>query len=176
MNDLKVCYGEIKDITVCAKLFDSAREYFKNNGIDQWQDIPTYPNEDSVKNDISDDAWFVVKEMLTDKIVACFMTKVCIDPTYETPLVTGSWLTNATQYGVVHRVAVNNAYKGKGVGNVIMQFAQQHVKGKGALSLKCDTHEQNKSMHNLLIKNGFKVCGNMVLPSGAPRIAYEKVF
>ena len=40
---------------------------------------------------------------------------------------------------------------------------------------RIDTHNDNHSMQKFLYKNGFALCGNIILKSGAPRIAFEKI-
>ncbi len=175
MNNIIITLCKEQDILQCTQLFDDARQYFKVNNIDQWQENCKYPNEETLKADIESQALFIVRHMQLNYIIACFMTNVQKDETYEPPLITGAWRTSGTKYGVLHRVAVKSNFKGTGLGEKIVNFATENAHGSGAKSIRCDTHADNKSMHKMLIKNGFVVCGNMLLPSGAPRVAYEKI-
>ncbi len=164
-----------EDFEQCISLYSNARAYFKENGIDQWQDDEDYPGALSIAHDSEKNALYTVKSVDSKQVLACFMACVEVDETYTPPLVTGNWLTNGTKYGVLHRVAVRNDMKGTGLGKVIMDFIAKDAAMQGASSLRCDTHEHNASMNRLLMKSGFDVCGDMTLPGGAPRIAYEKM-
>ena len=44
------------------------------------------------------------------------------------------------------------------------------------LSIRIDTHEDNKPMRRFLEKCGFKFCGIIYLEDGSKRLAYEKLF
>ncbi len=173
--NLLVREGYIQNFDDTLKLFADAREYFKKSGIDQWQEEPIYPNKETLENDKNMNAWFVVENTQTGEILATFMTKVLKDITYEKELITGKWALSGKDYGVLHRVAVKNSAKGLGLGTVIVNFAKQHTLKSGGASLRCDTHSDNASMLRMLIKNNFTKCGDMILPSGAPRIAFELI-
>ena len=41
--------------------------------------------------------------------------------------------------------------------------------------LRADTHEDNKIMQKVVLKNGFQETGIIYVEDGTPRIAYEKV-
>ncbi len=163
------------DLQQCVQLYNSAREYFKAAGIDQWQGNTNHPGELSIKKDSADNVLFTVKRNNENDVFACFMARVGTDETYVPPLVSGAWLTSGTPYAALHRVAVNNDEKGKGIGKVIIDFVREKAVKDGAVSLRCDTHENNKAMRRMLEKNGFEQCGEMLLPCGSPRIAYELV-
>ncbi len=168
--------GNNNDIGDALQFFANARKYMNSSGIDQWQQNPPYPNEGSLKQDASDNAWYVVQKSEDDTgIVATFMTATMVDETYEAPLVSGEWKTSGTKYAVLHRVAVCESAKGQGIGCAIVVFTCKKAAQTGAVSVRCDTHADNKSMRRMLEKNGFDYCAQMKLPDGAPRVAYELV-
>ena len=75
-------------------------------------------------------------------------------------------------YICVHRISVDNEYKGKGLASTILDqvvamYPDYH-------SVRMDTHHDNLSMQSFLTKYGFKYCGEITLKSGALRRAYEK--
>ena len=47
------------DLIEVIKIINQAKQYFKNEGIDQWQD--GYPNEDSIINDINQHEAYVLE-------------------------------------------------------------------------------------------------------------------
>jgi RimJ/RimL family protein N-acetyltransferase len=46
---------------------------------------------------------------------------------------------------------------------------------KGILSIKADTHKDNRAMQKALYKNGFQYCGIIYLEDNSERIAFEKI-
>ena len=86
----------------------------------------------------------------------------------------GDWLTN-DRYAVIHRVAVDNSYKGLGISSKIIKYVELLCLDKEVSSIKVDTHEQNMSMQKLLEKNSFVYCGKIYLEDGSSRIAFEKI-
>ena len=78
------------------------------------------------------------------------------EPTYDV-IYKGEWSTNK-DYVVVHRFAVRNEYKGKGVAKYIFDY----VKNKYDY-IRVDTHPDNKSMIKCLYNNGFTYRGEIFL-------------
>ena len=76
---------------------------------------------------------------------------------------------------MIHRIAVDNRYKGTGLSSDIIKEVEQLCLEKGVHSIKVDTHQDNKSMQKLLQKNNFTSCGIIYVEDGSPRIAFEKV-
>ena len=162
--------SRIEDIPEMMEIVRQAQEYFKSKDIDQWQD--GYPNEENLRGDIEADESYVM--LLDGKIVATTAISFRGESTYD-KIYEGNWLSNG-KYGVVHRVAVSNKHKGKGLSHEIMKFSQNMCKELGYNSIKIDTHRDNFVMRGLLEKNGFEYCGVILLEDGAERVAYEKVF
>lgn len=158
-----------EDIPEIMEIIKEAQEYFKSKGINQWQD--GYPNENNLKEDILADESYVI--LINGKIIATAAISFRGESTYD-KIYNGEWLSNR-KYGVIHRVAVSNNYKGKGISNEIIKFSEIKCKEHGIFSIKIDTHEENFVMRGLLEKNGFEYCGIIILEDGAERVAYEKL-
>ena len=86
----------------------------------------------------------------------------------------GKWL-NSGDYAVIHRIAVNEKYKGNGIASDIIKEVENLCKENKVNSIKIDTHKDNISMQKLLEKNDFKYCGIIYLEDGSQRIAFEKI-
>ena len=97
-----------EDIQGSMALIDQAKAFLKNKGVDQWQD--GYPEEQDIAGDIAAEKGYVLTDG-DDMIAYC-----CIDfggePAYEG--LKGQWLADGP-YVVIHRMAVSDAYKGKGL-------------------------------------------------------------
>jgi len=156
------------DINNIMKIIRQAQAYFKEQGIDQWQN--GYPNSETISNDIEDKNSYVL--LKDNKIVATAAVSFDGESTYDS-IYEGEWITN-NEYAVIHRIAVDNTYKGLGLSSEIIKNVEQLCLTKGVHSIKIDTHEENISMQNLLKKNKFKYCGIIYLEDRGKRIAFEK--
>lgn len=157
--------GKISDINDIFVIIDQAKEFLKEQNINQWQD--NYPNINTITEDIELDRLYVVKE--NDLVVGLFVV-VEYEPTYDV-IYDGSWYDDSP-YIAVHRIAVLNDYKGKGVANCIFNYLKQKYN-----HIRVDTHRNNINMQRCLIKNNFKYCGIIYLnknsESDKERLAYE---
>ncbi len=158
-----IARATINDLDKIMEIIDEAKEYLKSQNIDQWQD--GYPNRDVLANDINNKNLFVVKE---DEIMGLF----CLsdyEETYDT-IYDGKWNSD-THYVVVHRIALENKYKGRGVA----KFIFDEIK-KTYPYIRVDTHRENLSMQKCLKNNGFKYCGIIYLKRGnAERLAFDYI-
>lgn len=156
---------KLNDINRVMEIINQAKQYFKNNNIDQWQE--GYPNEESIKEDIMNEEAYVLED--NGKILGTCMVTIQGEPTYHT--IDGKWLFNE-DYVCVHRIAVDEQYKGAGLASIILD--QAIAMYPNFHSVRMDTHEGNLSMQRFLTKYGFVFCGIITLQNGAPRRAYEK--
>lgn len=157
-----------KDINGVMGIINQSQQYFKEQGIDQWQN--GYPNEEVIKNDILNEHSYVL--LKDNKIVATAAISFDGEDTYN-EIKDGHWLSNE-DYVVIHRIAVDTNHKGLGLAGKIINETEKKCSERGIKSIKVDTHEDNKSMQKLLVKNGFEYCGVIYLEDGAKRIAFEK--
>lgn len=157
------------DIDNIMNIIKQAQNYFKENGIDQWQN--NYPNSETIKNDIKGGNSYVL--LNENKIVATAVISFDGEKTYDT-IYNGEWLSN-NEFAVVHRIAVDNSCKGRGVSSLIIKSAEKLCREKGIHSIKIDTHKENMSMQKLLKKNEFEYCGIIYLEDKNERIAFEKL-
>jgi RimJ/RimL family protein N-acetyltransferase len=109
-----------------------------------------------------------------DNIVATVAVSFDGESTYNN-IYDGKWLTN-DKYAVIHRIAVDNTYKGLGLSSEIIKRIEELCVINNVHSIKVDTHRENLSMQRLLKKNNFEYCGIIYLLDGNERIAFEKIF
>lgn len=156
---------EVDDIM---NIIKQAQVYFKEQKIDQWQD--GYPNIEMIRKDIADENSYIL--LKDNKIIATAVVSFDREKDYEC-IYKGKWISD-DEYVVIHRLAVNNSYKGLGLSSQIIKSIEQLCLNKGIQSIKIDTQEENISMQTLLEKNKFKYCGVIYLEDGSKRIAFEK--
>ena len=160
---------EEKDIVIVMNIVNQAQEYFRSQGINQWQN--GYPTKNVFTQDICNGRSYVVEN--DGMVVGTFFFAIDEEPTYK-KIYEGSWQHDSV-YGMIHRVAVDNSMKGNGIGGKIVAFATEQCKKQNIASLRIDTHKDNISMQKMLTKNGFEPRGIIYLEDGAERIGFEKM-
>lgn len=158
--------SDVKDIM---NLIHQAQAYFAEQGIPQWRN--NYPNKKVIENDIKNNYSHVVTD--NNKIVATAAISFDGEITYD-KIYNGNWLSNA-KYAVVHRIAVDNNFKGQNISSIILKHVEKSCLENGVHSIKIDTHEKNISMQKMLKKNGFQYCGTIFILDGSERLAFEKL-
>lgn len=162
------------DLNEIMQIVSQAQAFMKAQGLDQWQD--GYPRREDFEKDIENGQCYL---LLSEGEAAAIVTVTTSpEPCYE-DIHNGSWLTDGESYAVIHRSAVNEKYRGKGIGKGIISFSENLARKSGAKSLRVDTHRDNKPMRGLLESQGFKYCGTVYLQGrDYPRFyreAYEKL-
>ncbi|MBO0993427.1 GNAT family N-acetyltransferase [Bacillus sp. SD088] len=159
----------IEDINQIMSIFKQAKQYFKDNHIDQWQN--NYPNIQTIKDDMQNEYSYVLLKDGTP--VATAAISFDGEKTYK-EIYNGKWLSHG-EYAVIHRLAVDQQHKGLGISSEIMKIIEKMCVERGINNIKIDTHEQNLPMQKLLQKNDFTYCGVIFLEDGNKRIAFEKI-
>lgn len=158
-----------KDVDSIMRIIEQAQDYFKKQGVDQWQN--DYPNQNTINNDIKNGESYVLEK--DGCVVATAMVTFKGEKSYDS-IYDGEWLSN-NEYATIHRVAVDNNYKGLGLSSQIIKNIENLCLKRNIPSIKVDTHEDNLSMQKLLLKNEFKYCGIIYLDDNSKRIAFEKI-
>lgn len=159
-----------EDIPEIMRIIGQAQEYMRSQGIDQWQD--GYPNESVFQEDIHNQESYVMEE--NGKILGTMAVLFRTEPTYE-KIYEGVWKTENVPYAAIHRVAVDQDCKGKGIAGAMVLEAEKMCRERGIISIKNDTHRDNHSMQRMQAKNGFVYCGIIYLENGEERLAFEKI-
>lgn len=92
------------------------------------------------------------------------------EPAYDA--IEGAWLTDG-KYVVLHRMAVADGEKGRGVATEFMRRVEAMAYGRGTGSMRVDTNFDNRYMLRMLGRLGFVYCGKVRYRSGE-RLAFEK--
>ncbi|MDM0447302.1 GNAT family N-acetyltransferase [Clostridium perfringens] len=161
--------AKISDLDQIVEIIELSKKYLKETKVDQWQN--GYPAKEDLRRDIESGNSYVLTNK--DEIVATTVISLDGESTYNS-IFNGEWITN-TEYIVMHRVAVHDKYKGKGIFKELIKEAESLALNKGIFSIKIDTHRDNISMQRAVVKNNFKRCGIIYLEDGSERIAFEKV-
>ncbi|EOU2035094.1 GNAT family N-acetyltransferase [Clostridium perfringens] len=160
--------AKISDLDQIVEIIELSKKYLKETKVDQWQD--GYPAKEDLRKDIESGNSYVLTNK--DEIVATTVISLDGESTYNL-IFNGEWITNE-EYIVMHRIAVHDKYKGKGIFKELIKEAESLALNKGISSIKIDTHRDNISMQRAVVKNNFKRCGIIYLEDGSERIAFEK--
>ena len=160
---MEIVKAKAEHLSEITKIYASARAFMRKTGnTEQWQG--GYPTEDIILNDINAQKLYLCVE--NGKTLAVFYFACEDDPTYA-KIYDGEWL-NAEKYGVVHRIAISDEARGKGVAAFCFDFALSQIG-----NIKIDTHRTNIPMRRALEKYGFKYCGIIYLKNGDERLAFQ---
>jgi len=159
--------ASMEELETCSRILEEGRLFQRQQGFVQWED--DYPNADTLRQDILAQKGYVVK--IGEKIAGYLCIEHDVDPAYEA--IEGSWHT-AAPYASVHRIAIGDRFRGKGLAHITFSLIKQHLKKLGTEYLRIDTHPENLRMQHILEKNGFLPCGTIQVRNSG-RIAYDKI-
>ncbi len=168
MKDLMLRIAKENEATQIWGILQQAIEKRKNEGSRQWQD--GYPNLNVVKDDIEKNIGYVV-ENLEKEIIAYVVLMDFEESAYND--LDGKWLSDL-DYIAIHRLAVDQNKKIKGLAVWIMEEAEKIAVEKNIFSIKVDTNFDNDAMLHILKKLGYQYCGEVHF-RGASRKAFEKL-
>jgi ribosomal protein S18 acetylase RimI-like enzyme len=133
----------------------------------QWDE--NYPDEDVFRRDIdSNQLWIAEIGTSIAGIAAVTMDQ---EPDYAQV----GWDINEPAI-VVHRLAVDPAFRGAGVAAALMQRAEEIAAERGIAVLRVDTNTQNEATQRLFPKLGYRLAGEISLQfrPGLRFFCYEK--
>ena len=160
------------DFDAILRLLDHARAAIRTLGIDQWQD--GYPEPELIASDIEKQIGWVFAD--GDAIAGYAVLLFGREPIYDE--LDGAWLISGERYVTIHRMAIDDGYRGTGLSRKMIAFAEEQAREQGLLSVRADTHRGNLAMRGLMRRCGYALCGEVRydVTAGDPiRVAYEKL-
>lgn len=165
---LSYAKAEISALDEISQIYETAQEFMEENGNPQWK--RGFPDENDIRGGILGGILYAVR---LDGQIAGVFSAVNHESNYDK--INGRWLTEGN-YLAVHRVAVAERFRGRGVAKYILNTAATeiaHARGRG--SIRMDTHEKNAPMRALLLSQGFTACGTVtIFRDDTERIAFER--
>ncbi len=166
MIELRMAKPE--EIQSAMEIIRSAKRHLKEQGIDQWQ--TGYPDDSCIRQDIlTGKGYFVADE---DRILGYLCVDYDGEPAYDH--LNGEWETDGS-YVVVHRMALSDQARGKGISDLVFSFVEEMSRQKGVHSFRVDTDADNQKMRHILLKNGFAFRGTIWFDN-SEKIAFDKTF
>ena len=167
-RSLRFRRGSEGDLCRIMELVADAQAWFRRSHIDQWQD--GYPTAEIIAGDVARGENYIVEHC--GVVAATAVISFAVEPTYAA--IAGKEWLNEGEYAVVHRIAVAEEYRRRGIAREILHLAEELCAARGVENIRIDTHKDNKAMHSLLKGMGYTHCGRITLLSGAFREAYHK--
>ncbi len=147
------------DVPRILELVADARRSLAAHHVDQWQG--PYPQASDFLADIARGECHVVCH--GSDIAGVFTVSVLPEPAYD-EIRDGKW-TAGVEPCVMHRVAVAAEYRGTGISDALVRFAEARTLELGRRCLRTDTHPKNRAMQRLVRDAGFRYRGNIVIES-----------
>lgn len=167
VTTLRLCTRQ--DVPMCMTFIRQARLHQEAQGFSQWSD--DYPSAALLLEDVALARGYVIE---VGGVPAGY---VCIDfggePIYDS--IKGAWQTDRP-YSVMHRLALGDAARGKGVSAGIFAQATELTRSRGVHAIRIDTHPANLKMQHILLREHFILCGEVIYEEGGLRLAYELDF
>ena len=165
--------AEARDMDEISRVIAEARAFMRTLGIDQWQD--GYPEPEVLQNDIEIGQLYVISE--GERVRAVAALSLLPEKVYDG--IEGDWLSGGdAQYLTVHRMAADDASRGRGFAARMLNEAERIARENGCAAVRVDTHRGNVAMRSFLEKHGYVYCGIVYyfVKRGDPvRVAYEKL-
>lgn len=127
------------------EIINEAKAFLRESGVDQWQ--TGYPNEATITSDIESQNGYVLED--NGRVIAYFYVTYGIEEFQKH--IDGAWKSDLPS-SAIHRMAIDNAYKGKGLADMCFRFAETLSLEKGYPSVKLDTDADNSRMKHVLEK------------------------
>jgi GNAT superfamily N-acetyltransferase len=134
-----------EDIDFIFELYRLASEYQRKNGYNMWKDF----ERELIETEINEKRLWKVVE---DGEIACIFSIF-----YNDPLL---WGKDDNEFSIyIHRIATNPKFKGRGMTNLIIDWAKAHAKETGRKFIRMDTWADNKNLADYYVKCGFNIAG-----------------
>jgi ribosomal protein S18 acetylase RimI-like enzyme len=134
----------------------------------QWDE--DYPNEEVFRRDIERGQLWVAE---IDNVATGVMA---VTEDHEPDYVQADWDPNQPAL-VVHRLAVDPAFRGSGIARSMMLKVEELALEKGISHIRVDTNSENKATQRLFPSLGYRFAGEISLQirPGLRFLCYEKI-
>lgn len=155
-----------EDLPLILNIILDVKRLMMEGGNTQWDS--DYPGEKEYSKDIElGELW--LEEL--DGFISGFMA---INSSLSKEYNDVEWMTELPANGI-HRLAVNPAFRGKGVAKRLFAFAEELSRLQGMKSIRLDTFSLNKAAQRLFVNNGYTFVGNIFMKGRTiPYLCFEK--
>ena len=133
---IKIELAEINDINYIMKMIHDCANDLIDKNIFQWNE--KYPSRDIFLSDIEKKNLFILKN--NSGIIGCIALSHEKDIEYTDV----KWLTKDDKNLYLHRLAVDPKFQKKGIGKLLMDFAEDFARDNKFKSVRLDTFSKNE--------------------------------
>ena len=155
-----------QDLEAIFQLYLEGIEDMKARGLHQWK-WGSYPNEAILKEDVEKRRLYVMEE--AGCLLSCLALTEDCDPQYSQV----SWRCGCRP-AFMHRLVVNPAAQGKGVGRQTMTWVLEEAARTGHDCLRLDTSILNEKAAALYERIGMQQVGQVFFDAPSPYLCFEK--
>lgn len=156
----------LADIPAIMHIMAQARAAQRALGFRQWDD--GYPPERQLEEEISAGRGFVLAD---GDAICAYAAIVADDPEYAD--LQSVMTSYGESYAVIHRLAISDAYRGRGVARRFLALLEEEMRHRGLLWSRADTGLENLPMQKALAAAGYRLLCRHNFVWG-PRLVYEK--
>lgn len=167
MGNIELCnISQLKEIF---EIYKDCRFSMQQENIFQWYD--DYPSVQSIREDIEKQNLFGYYE--AGKCLGAVAINTIQDEEYKEI----NWEDKNGNVVVIHRLAVNPELQNKGIGKLLMDFAEDYARKKNYSSIRLDSYSANKKALRFYEKRGYKKRGEcFFIGRDLPFYCYELIF
>ena len=146
---------EIKD------LYTACRKQMEAQQIFQW--YKGYPNISNVQEDIQQQCLFVANAQglgLDPDNEKC-LAVICLNEEQDAVYSKVNWKYTEGQILVVHRLAIHPKFQNKGIGHLVMDFAEAFAQQEAYTAIRLDVYTGNPQAVQFYKKRGYQICGEV---------------
>jgi GNAT superfamily N-acetyltransferase len=159
--------AEMNDLEKIIPIVSAVIQEMRVAGNDQWDE--NYPQKTDFRKDIAKRDLYVSG---TNQEITGF---ICINYLEPEEYHNANWSVSEKPM-VIHRMAVNPAYRNQGIGSMLMRFAEELALRQGVNYLRSDTYSLNPKMNALFQKMNYRLAGEIhFLRKTNPFNCYEKM-
>lgn len=165
---MKIRFASINDIDQIIKLLEDCKYDLERKGINQWDDV--YPSIDIFLKDIENHSLYMIEE--EQKCIAI----ISFDEEQPLEYQKLNWNSTTGKVLTIHRLTVHPDKQKKGLGRLLMSFAEKYASENGYNSIRLDAYNGNTTALNFYTNLGYKKIGILFFPRrDLPFYCFEKI-
>lgn len=167
---MKIVKAKPHHLEVIKMLTEACARHMRLEGIFQWNEH--YPSRERLAADLEAGHLFALRDE------GVLYGTVVISPEKDAEYEDIEWLTPDANNFYIHRLAVDPSRQKMGYARMLMDFAENYARERGAASIRLDTFSQNERNNRFYQARGYKKLGDVYFPkqSKSPFHCYELVF
>ena len=166
---IKIELAEINDLKDIMKMIHNCANDLISKNIFQWNE--KYPSRDIFLSDIEKKNLFILKN--NSGIIGCIALSHEKDIEYTDV----KWLTKDDKNLYLHRLAVDPKFQKKGIGKLLMDFAEDYARNNKFKSVRLDTFSKNERNNRFYKSRKYTKLDDVYFPNQSefPFHCYEKI-